>query len=1339
MKKTKFAKWSRLLVTVVMVLTLGMMLMPVAVSAQEPCDTCPQDPCELQVNILMPDDCAEITKGDTFWVNAAVAKPQHVDQINDVTATISADPDCAVEVLECCTQFTTILDNCNPVADFWWKLKCKECGQLTLTVDASSSTPVPAPCPTGNFAGSDSIIIKQVPVVCPPCLEVEIIECPTEPIAPSNTFGVKALIHNRCECLVCDVDATIYIENVPPCQLDAPADQCDEPECIDEPRAVLLDGYPMTFDVGCIYPGRAEEVGWTLHCTEGGDVKITVDATCTPPECRCDGEEEESCPDPCVPPTPPDPCECVCEVVPDFCIVEQICPAILDVDLGQVPEKICVANPTNPDCESCFYVVATVCETCGDTGINNVEADLILTGDYTLPVVGPDDPAYPNTAEKTNCPPLGPGECTDIYWLVCCDGPADLTIDVQVTGNDAVSNEPLSAADGTLNVEQIDSLMVEFMEPDYAEKINVCETFPATVRVTNCTDVNQTAVWVALDLNGTDCVDIAEMTADIVHCPESGLPDEEDVLVVEECGMYWVKINCGCACCWTDVTFTLECTCSGMEDCVWVQDSDILRTAVAMSLCGDELDDDDVAIQQMCKAHLEGSVEVFEGTVGLDNFEACEPIKAITVCEYMTVVATVANLGEATAEGVEVTLGWSGNATTQMDPTVQLGDIGCHGAAKAVWEFHCEGPGRVRFWVESISGMDANTELAIHSTNIIKGCPVDIDQIPLTVTIIQPLTCTDFVELESFTIKARIDNGSDQGKVLDGVMAKLRWDRECEGCDPQCGDFEIQAGPNPVDVTPGEDVLLPGETAEVTWQVRCCNAGDTTFWVDVWTEEGLYELDIQAEPQTIHQWEPGGVKCRILSPKLHDYDVCRERCEYEAYIATGQEFALTAKLMNTANRPFLVDTLELNIEGSNAEIVGGPTPAPDILLAPRGEDGDEVIVSWDLLCTEPGGTELEVYVSGVSVMDDQTAGVRDCHDCDVKIKQYSAAHLIVEIDPTPPSPIDVCTEFPVTARVTNIGDADAWEVQATISVFPEGSARVSANDQYGSYTRNLGNLIGHGVSESEEITWLMHCKVACDTTITVTATGYDEYSYEVKQICASDIIYQNNPGAFQVTCCELLLDGTPGAPIPPRFIEPDSVTVKQMDPDDGDGDGDGTVQSGNFDIVLGTGWNLISSPWYVEPGDRAPADFLAEIVDLDSEGNLEIAYGFNACGPAVWQTYIPDGPGTLTVMRDGFGYWLLMNDPDTLPVVGSIAPMPPGTMPEYQVCEGWNLIGVLNGEDPVSVADYLEGTDYKTVYGFNNATNSYVQLLSTSLMQPGQGYWVVFLSPGTLYPGSSSP
>jgi uncharacterized repeat protein (TIGR01451 family) len=364
------------------------------------------------------------------------------------------------------------------------------------------------------------------------------------------------------------------------------------------------------------------------------------------------------------------------------------------------------------------------------------------------------------------------------------------------------------------------------------------------------------------------------------------------------------------------------------------------------------------------------------------------------------------------------------------------------------------------------------------------------------------------------------------------------------------------------------------------------------------------------------------------------------------------------------------------------------------------------------------------------------------------------------------------------------------------------------------------------VEESVEVTWTLHCKQACETTITITAGGLDEFGYHTKQ-------------RYSDCCYDWVLDLEPeaGRPIDPRFIEPDSVTVKQM-PSEGldlgitkdvtpiapaPGDnvtytivvhnyGPGTATNvevidvmpaeiasceivaptptqgsydigtgiwtvgpmapdtsatlilecqvdqaaetgqvtnvvtvtcdqadgipgnntdealidigGNYDINLIAGWNLISSPYYVAPADRDISTLLADIAD-----NLDVVWAYGACG-AGWTNYATTGPaGDLTEMRDGPGYWLYMNGPDTLSITGLVNPLPPTTPPTYQVCEGWNLVG-LRDNSPRLASNYLGAIDFGVIYGFENGI--YYLVGASDMLEPGHGYWVAVYSPGTI-------
>jgi uncharacterized repeat protein (TIGR01451 family) len=118
----------------------------------------------------------------------------------------------------------------------------------------------------------------------------------------------------------------------------------------------------------------------------------------------------------------------------------------------------------------------------------------------------------------------------------------------------------------------------------------------------------------------------------------------------------------------------------------------------------------------------------------------------------------------------------------------------------------------------------------------------------------------------------------------------------------------------------------------------------------------------------------------------------------------------------------------------------------------------------------------------------------------VAVIQYPAAHVEVTITDAP-TEVNVCDEFTVTAEIKNTGEADVWEAAATLSVFPEGSVRVTPDTPQGGYTQYIGTLPGHGTNGTAILTWNLHCKEPCESTITIDVEGYDEYGWHQKQQC----------------------------------------------------------------------------------------------------------------------------------------------------------------------------------------------------------------------------------------------
>jgi len=1261
MDKTKFLKWSRLFFAALMAALLAISLVPAVAFAQDcddciPCE-CPDGNCKLQVNIVMPDNYMEVQVCDYFWVNATVSKPADVAEVDDVMVEVYFD-DTVVSLVGGYDkqQGPFELDNCYDVKDFWWKFQCIADKDVEIKVEATTEDDCNGDC--------DTVMVRQYLPECE-CLEVEIIECPDTPIMPSTTFAVKALVKNTCEYEICGIDAQI--------EWTGPAS---------------IQGGVPEWEIGCLRPGQAEEVGWTFHCDGGGEVDFTVEAG-----------YGEGC------------SECVSY---DECTVYQICEAGLKGYLT-APEKVCA------DCDNLFDVTIDYCNICNIIGwIDNLNATIYVDGNAE--VIG---------SELVTLDDLEPGDCGSYTWEVECTGEGDVEIWVVMKGYDPVNHKAISTFETKhVVVDQNDPLMLQITEPYEMEKISVGQTFELKYRVSNCTDFEEEGMedvltGIALGAGINPCVKLANPMVTIIPAEATGHPTYTvPSYRVDDTCWQEVMIDCICDCQYVDVIWTLECCCSGMcdvdidngacgGDCTLVCPDKIEAYA---RLNGWE-DYDDVTVQQMEPPCLIASLDAYEGVMSMGTFDGQETIKrsdcqAIAPCNYYTVVVPIANVGEAMAEDVNITVTWTGPAeyigdVGEVDGNkihINLGDIACHSSDKAVLEFHCVEEGEVMFSVTEINGMDANSGFDV--TCLDYGCVIWVDQLPLTVEVIQPLTCTPYIVGDTFTVKAKVCNESDiRLGCVDAWL--VQWGS---------GSFAMVPNQDPVAEI---NELLPGECAEVTWQVVCTGSGDTTFEVHAANqhddgeeacEECGPEIEVVSNPETIHQFDPGRLCAYIVSPRMMNHDDCCEEGDPEAYVATGQLFVVTAKIFNSGQRPVEVKSIVLDPEGmGDIEILSGPTiewpGTPNIL-----EEGEYAVLSWDVRCVGGGYSDIVLYVLG----EDDMGTIKESED-DVWVKQYPAAFITVDITGYPTEDVMTGSEFVLTADLCNIGQADASSVMAHLSVFPAGSVLVSENDPVGSYDKSIGTLIGHEVNQCKSVSWTLTCADPGNSTITISVTGEDEYGYEVKQICTSEIKHEH-----QITCCELVLDGTPLAPIPARFTVPDSVTVKQVDENGGGGGGE---EDGSVDIQLVEGWNLISMPFVILPADRDPEDLLADI-----SGTMIAVYSYDACTED-FASYNPDPmvPDFLTEIVDGLGYWLYMNESDILTINES--DLGGGVPPTYtNSCTGYNLIGPRIGEqaDTLTVADWLGSKPVSAVVAWNNVTGSFYILTGSSYIQPGMGYFVYF-------------
>jgi hypothetical protein len=171
-------------------------------------------------------------------------------------------------------------------------------------------------------------------------------------------------------------------------------------------------------------------------------------------------------------------------------------------------------------------------------------------------------------------------------------------------------------------------------------------------------------------------------------------------------------------------------------------------------------------------------------------------------------------------------------------------------------------------------------------------------------------------------------------------------------------------------------------------------------------------------------------------------------------------------------------------------------------------------------------------------------------------------------------------------------------------------------------------------------------------------------------------------------------------------------------------------------ITLQEKWNLISLP-LVPLEDPPIADLLASIKTADLAKILSI-WHYDRCSDT-WATW-GNGQSSLTELVDGAAYWVRVAYPlaacgnITWWVWGTEKPMPPASPAEYEVCDGWNMVGFL-GTAPSTPAAYLWNWagNMPVVYGWTQGCWTAQGWSIASSLVPGQGYWMAFDGNGAVY------
>ncbi len=1071
------------------------------------------------------------------------------------------------------------------MADFWWKVCCTHAnGPTAIRVEATSAGNCSALEPA-----CDTVIVDQSEPPENKCVEIEIVEAPgmadkdlVDPLVgyavrggnlgyyemtmpgtvnPCTNFGIKAEVTNHCTTTLHDVYGIITLTGPGTLVGDGAGNKTHE---------WFLDE---------LAPGVTKAVGWTVHCDGPGNVSVFVDAR----------DENGSL-------------DGITTFIDDAWIVHQKTPGGIVVDIY---EPYCP-----PDCDgnlqtckqpiACgaqnYIVKATVTNT-GDTAVDSVFA--------AVAVEAPTPPAPPasNWATVTSASILSLGTLAPLETRYI-----QFNMQAKAVGLGNVTVTAYSAVDASLppGVDRVAihnmNATVKFSAAADAaarptpDTVNQCQEFDVTFAYNNYTGYGWTSPaggnitacihWDRVSGNVTDSCGNTELrtgnatlidsvwTRRIVSgsylawtlVTSSPVVTGNDTVGYTSC----VEIPIICSCCGAEVAWRFRCQEVGE---VQFYSTLSVQQVGPPAFTGSDISET-ICVDQVWKAHLMGDAFFFiqDGCGKMIRQEAVVPGSEFHV------VLPVINTGDATAEDVSVyfiitdapegcaasyeVLSYSADIT-QLEILggghyiAHLGDIAGHTAKKAILRLRCLCEGQVTVWIpdavpawgnlKGIRGFDENTGVAVPQDNImVPPCPRELEQVPFTIEIENPHTCDTFQVGATYPVKAKITNGSTQemldvhativddlGNTTDGIW---QYARLLQLAEPQTAEKHVGN-------------ISAGASAEITWVLQCTganpNTGEGNVNISVFAVSGeplltAYSDDIPAttvlDPVIVHQHQPptADLEITILSPGPL------------TYIATGQEFALTAKVENHGPVDAVdvvadIDPSYLSCDSLHyVTLAEGETAEKNLGAI---DNGEFKVVTWTLW----GGNDHDFAMRDCRMVNDTICVSVDSlvtpedlddlvnnHDS-VTITVYPAAYLIASIDSiTPSTSIKTCSEFVVNYRVTNYGVADAWEAGVTLSASPDGSVRIAEGE--GGYDQYLGTIAGWTWGEPFNYvtgSFTLHCKQVCESTITITPWGDDECGWDIFGM--GDYIEGVIPQLG------------PGREIPSKFLWSDSQTVKQLD------------------------------------------------------------------------------------------------------------------------------------------------------------------------------------------------
>jgi hypothetical protein len=323
----------------------------------------------------------------------------------------------------------------------------------------------------------------------------------------------------------------------------------------------------------------------------------------------------------------------------------------------------------------------------------------------------------------------------------------------------------------------------------------------------------------------------------------------------------------------------------------------------------------------------------------------------------------------------------------------------------------------------------------------------------------------------------------------------------------------------------------------------------------------------------------------------------------------------------------------------------------------------------------------------------------------LRLYNYPAAHLVVELDPIPD--VTAGTDFTITGTVTNIGGADATNVKLNLStVYGDVAPAVGS-----SFTKYIGTLPGNhtGVDPfTVPFSWNLQSEGSGKTSIRITPEGKDEYGFS-----AVFAAWQGNGmglpeelwhvGPFWRMWFDVAV---PLSPIPDFCIEVADATFKQLD---------------NVNPIImptaGQDGAIVNDPHFTLTGTVTDNDGIASFY---VNGML---VGVLPDGTFAYPVVLAEGANSFEYKAFDAADNMAMTG-ITVTYVVPVDPLLRTALLSY--IEGWNLVTVPL--DSVTLSGLAGDANFTgEIYGYSQTAGWF---LPTGF-EAGQGYWLNMKAAGT--------